>query len=195
MFPKRKPARAIAKAIPMKDRSIHWTLMFLAMLLAATLFAQGKGKGKTNETRDPALGWYLPVKGQVYEAGQKAKGFTVEVFRDNRSEKKLPIGKKGDFVADLDLDNLYTLKISKPGFQDKWIQVDTSIPQEKMAYPPYALMVNLEPETGLRPSDDLFSDFPSAIVRFNAELGGFFHSEEYLANIHTRWGSTVQAKP
>lgn len=195
MTPKRKPVRAIATALPVKERSLQWGLLLLAMLLATTLFAQSKGKGKADQMRDPALGWFLPVKGQVFEAGVKASGFTVEVFRDNRSERVLPVGKKGDFVADLDLDQLFTLKISKPGFKDKWIQLDTSIPKEKMAYPPYALMVNLEPETGLQPSDDLFADFPSAIVRYNEELGGFYHSEDYLAHIHTRWGSTVQAKP
>jgi hypothetical protein len=63
-------------------------------------------------------------------------------------------------------------------------------------YPAYPCVVNLEPVEKFKTSDPFYLDFPSAIVRWNEEKKGFYHSESYLSEIQTKAGLLqAQATP
>jgi hypothetical protein len=56
--------------------------------------------------------------------------------------------------------------------------------------------VNLEPVEKFKTSDPFYLDFPSAIVRWDEEKKGFYHSESYLSEIQTKAGLLqAQATP
>jgi len=163
-------------------------LSSLLMITAAgSLFAQNAPKQKTLvERRDQAQGWYLPVRGKVTENGAKCKGFTVTVYQDNQLLGQIKPSRKGEFGLELDLDNFYAVRIEKEGYLPELVYFDTHMPSQQVAYPEYKCNMNLEPLDKFRHSDPFYLDFPSAIVRWNEDLKGFYHNENYLSDIQVK---------
>lgn len=156
-------------------------LSFIAFFLATSLCAQGK----LVDRRDQAEGWYLPVHGVVMIDGKKADTYQVTLYKENAELGKLEVDKKGHFELELDIDAAYTIRIIKDGFQEKMIHLETTLPKDLVNYPSYECTVSLQ-KTASQNIDPFYTDFPSAIVRYNEELGGFYHSEHYLTHIQTK---------
>lgn len=173
------------------------TLVLIPVLLGAACFAQDAPKTSKQknlvEKREQAEGWYLPVRGVVTTAGEKAAGVTVQVFKENQDMGAFTSNKHGKFDLELDLDFVFTLLIQKPGFQNKMINVDTHLPKDMVQYPAYECFVNLEPVDKTTAADPFYLDFPSAIIRYNEDLGGYYHSETYLQHITNKLQSVAQA--
>ncbi len=144
------------------------------------------------DARDQAQGWYLPIHGEVTVEGKAVAGFQVMLYKNNESLGEVPTGKKGHFELELDIDQVYTVRIRKDGFQEKMVNIDTSLPQDLTKYPSYDCFINLQPVMA-HGVDPFYTDFPSAIVRYDANLGGFYHSEHYLDHIQTRLAGVASA--
>jgi len=85
------------------------------------------------------------------------------------------------------------VRVTKDGFEDKLVLIDTSLPPDLVTYPDYVCYVNLIPRGKTVGIDPFYADFPSAIVRWNADMGGFYHSEHYLEHIQTKVAGHAQA--
>lgn len=168
-------------------------LAFLGMvLLAGTCSAQGKKGGKLVDRRDQAEGWYLPVQGEVTLNGDRSDVVDLVLYRDNEQLGTLQTDKKGHFTLELDINQFYTVRAMKNGYQEKMLYIDTSIPENVLDYPDYLCFLNLQPATG-QGVDPFYTDFPSAIVRWSDEEEGFYHSEHYLDHIQTRLAGVASA--
>jgi len=162
--------------------------LFLAVLLPGTLVAQKK----LVDRREQAEGWYVPVHGQVLVDGKRTNGYTVTLFKDNQELGHIDSDKKGKFELELDLDASYTIRINKDGFQDKLLFIETALPKDLVSYPDYECTVSLQQNASPN-VDPFYTDFPSAIIRYNEELGGFYHSEPYLTHIQTKLSGYAKA--
>ena len=76
--------------------------------------------------------------------------------------------------------------------QEKMLYSDTKIPPDLVKYPDYECYVNLQAPLA-DGTDPFYTDFPSAIVRYNEVMGGFYHSEHYLSHIQTRLAGVSSA--
>ena len=178
--------------IPRNTLLLLFSLCLALPAAAQEQNAQKKKKKGVIESREQADGWYLPVKGEVTIDGKKANGVSVKVFKENAELGSFPV-KKGRFSVELDLDAVYTLYIGKEGYQNKMIVVDANLPRETVQYPAYQCYVKLETEGQALPGDPFFTDFPTAIIRYNKELGGYYHSEAYLEDINNKLHSIAKA--
>lgn len=181
-------ARTISIPAPAPTLALPWTLLILSMLIASVAF----GQGKLVDRRDQAEGWYLPVHGEVTLDGARAQDYDLILYKDNVELGKLKPKSKGRFELELDIDQTYTVRIMKEGFQEKMILVDTSIPEGLIQYPAYDCFVNLMPVNASN-IDPFYTDFPSAVVRYNPDMGGFYHSEHYLSHIQTKLAGYASA--
>lgn len=163
-------------------------VVVLAFCASTNTFAQSN----LVETRDQAQGWYLPVFGQVFAAGEKCEGAEVKVYLDNDELGTFPTSKKGSFRLELDLDNYYTIEVSKGGMITKRIAVDTHLDEHIVTYPAYDCFVNLSSSDETAGADMDYFDFPAAIVRYDPEMEGFYHSEHYLAHISAKVENAIQ---
>ena len=170
-------------------RSILTQSIVLIALLANTAAI---GQGKLVDRRDQAEGWYLPVHGQVLIDGQKATDYKLVLYKDNVELGKLDSDKRGKFELELDIDAMYTLRIMKDGYQEKMVNIETVLPKDLVKYPDYACTVSLQKDASTN-IDPFYTDFPSAIIRYNEELGGFYHSEHYLSHIQTKLAGYANA--
>lgn len=150
-------------------------------LTTGAAFAQSK----LVDRRDQASGWYLPVEGKVTASGANTQDFSVLVYKDNTLLGEVK-PKHGKFLLELDLNQVYSVRLRKEGYQEKLITIDTSIPDQQVQYPAYPCVVNLEPADKFAHSDPFYLDFPSALVRWNAEMQGFYHSSAYLTDIQVK---------
>jgi hypothetical protein len=157
------------------------TLILLGFLLAScTATAQN-----LVDSRSQAEGWYVPVNGAVTANGAKARELDVKLYLDNQLVSEVT-AKKGKFHLELDLNNAYTLILSKEGYEPKVIQVDTHVPDQLVKYPGYNCFVDLEPSDKFAHSDPFYLDFPGALVSWHPEQKGFYHSTGYLADIQSK---------
>lgn len=184
--------------IPDATTTTMRTLLPLLLFTCGTgLMAQKSDRpGGLVDNRDQAEGWYLPVKGLVTLSGVKIKEYRIKLFQDNKEQGEIALDRKGGFNLELDINKVYSLRITKEGCQGKLIWIDTTLPEGLVKYPAYPCVVNLEPVEKFKTSDPFYLDFPSAIVRWNEEKKGFYHSESYLSEIQTKAGLLqAQATP
>jgi hypothetical protein len=161
------------------------TILSLAAALAMQALTGVFAQGKLVDSRDQAEGWYVPVVGQVLVGGKGETACTVELYKGNSSLGLVPVKKKGQFEVNLDLDGQYTIRVRKEGFATKMILVDTSLPKEQVTYPGYECFIALAPKKAAGEAG-FYDDFPSAIVRWDSEMGGFYHSENYMAHMQEK---------
>lgn len=162
--------------------------------LAGCAFTHGHAQGKLVDSRDQAEGWYLPVQGQVMAQGERAADCTVKLYKDNKLVGQIAPRKSGKFEVNLDIDNQYSLLVEREGYNTKMIFLDTTLPKDLVNYPGYICFVNLVHKVpGIEAN--FYHDFPSAIVRWNPEMGGFHHSENYISHIQSKIGNLASATP
>jgi len=175
--------RTITASVPTmaSEHLLRGLFLMFTWGLANLLF----GQGRLVDERAQAEGWYLPVHGHVMIDGKNAEGYELTLYKQNELQGKVEPGRKGKFELQLDIDQVYTLMVTKPGYEMKLIYIDTTLPKDLLEYQAYECFLNLLP-VNARNVDPFYHDFPSAIVRWNDEMGGFYHSEQYLAHIQTR---------
>lgn len=176
-------------SIDVKHTALPWALLVASMAAATLVSAQGK----LVDRRDQAEGWYVPVRGHVTVDGQDMDGVEIMLYKDNTEIGKVPVKKNGNFEINMDLDQFFTVMITKQGFQTKMIYVDTTLPQDLVTYPDYECFVNLMPSEA-RNIETFYTDFPSAIVRWNPDMNGFYHSDNYLTHIQTKLSGFASAE-
>jgi len=164
----------------------------IALFVVSSISAFSQNKKSIIDTRDQAEGWYLPVFGQVFEQGSKCEGASVKVYIDNDELGTFPVTKKGSFRLELDLNKYYTIEVSKDGYVTKRIAVNTMISDDIVNYPAYDCFVNLKADSELKGADMDYFDFPAAIVRYDSEMGGFYHNDHYLTHIGNKTDQAIQ---
>jgi hypothetical protein len=179
----------------MKDRLLSparttRTVLFGVFVLSAV--ASSVAQGKLVDRRDQAEGWYLPVQGQVMAGGKTVTDCSIELYQDNKLLGPVALKKSGKFEVNMDIDNTYIIIVRKEGYESKMIYVDTSLPEDLVTYPDYVCFVNLVPKAA-KTEANFYHDFPSAIVRWNPEMEGFYHSENYLSHIQSKFGNMASA--
>lgn len=176
-----------------RNRSFNSLQQMKLWLLAGGTLLAGMATAQRTlvDSRDQAEGWYLPVHGEVSVEGKPAEGYKVLLYKNNESLGEVAT-KKGRFDLELDIDQMYTVRVLKDGFQEKIMFFDTNLPKDLVKYPDYECFVDLQP-TLAQGVDPFYTDFPSAIVRYDAEMKGFYHSEHYLTHIQTRLAGIASA--
>lgn len=164
------------------------SLKIYALLLTICLASGAFAQGKLVDRRDQAEGWFIPIHGQIMAEGKKAGRLEVIIYRENTEIGRIKTKRSGKFELELDIDQNYTIRVMKPGYQEKLFLVDTTLPKDLVNYPDYYCYIDLQPQS-MQYIDPFYTDFPSAIVRYNADKGGFYHSENYLAHIQTKLGT------
>lgn len=161
---------------------VPWALLLTALMAAPLAF----GQKRLVDSRDQAQGWFLPVHLRVMQQGERCNDYQVTVYKDNSPMAAVTVDKKGRATLELDIDGQYSVLVSKPGFTSKLIYLDTTLPKDLVTYPDYEMTLNLVPESIL--PDPFYADFPTGIVRWDADMEGFYHSEPYMAHIQSKLG-------
>lgn len=165
-----------------KSNNMKYAALLLIFLFVAPTFSHAQ---KLVERRDQASGWYVPVKFRVTAEGGDAKKVDVKIYKDNALIHEI-IRAKSKFTVNLDLDNTYTIVMSKDGYRTKSIFMDTHVPDQQVQYSAYQCTMNLEAADKFKHSDPFYLDFPGAIVRWSDKEAGFLPQLAYLSDIQSK---------
>mgnify|MGYP000448133083 CR=1 FL=1 len=108
---------------------------------------------------------------------EKLKDVEVNLYQGNEKVSTTLWSKK--FEYNLDLEKYYTLELIKEGFISKKIAIST-IKGDKDAEPFLFVMELIKKSKEIKGVD---SDYPSALIEFKKEIGGFNFDAEYAKNI------------
>ncbi|MEO8066879.1 MAG: hypothetical protein ABI599_04220 [Flavobacteriales bacterium] len=149
------------------------------LLLSSTLLGAALAAQQPNDR-------FLPVVVDVLVNGEAGEQFTVTLFRDNEEVTRLLPSKHSAFQFALDLNAYYAIRITKEGFREKLVYVDSHLPEGVEKYDAYQCVVALETADRFAYSNPFYLDFPSALVRWDATKHSYDHSDEYLDDIQLK---------
>jgi hypothetical protein len=109
------------------------------------------------------------------------KGVTLKLYKGSRLVSKIPATgiRPASFV--LEQNTGYTLYYSKPGYLDRIIQINTTLPEDVSPNPIFLFDVEMEMLT--LEMESTVSDFPAGIISYDPETEKFERSEVYSQGI------------
>lgn len=128
----------------------------------------------------------LPFVVSVTANGEEAEQFTVTLYKGNEQVAQLPPSDHGAFELELDLNEHFSIRVSKDGYRDKVIAVNTVSPVAVEFHETVMYTVDLEPIDRFAHADPFYLDFPSGLVQWDEATSSFAHSEHYLADIQLK---------
>ena len=130
----------------------------------------------------PAKASSLEIKGYVYHNDEKVSDAEVRLYQNNRVVQKA-ITKKSKFQFILFSDMRYMVEIIKDGFVTERIQISTKEKTEFSGKYLYEFKVDLMELKKFKGVDISDLDFPTALIKYNAEEGEYLHDVAYSQQV------------
>ncbi|MES2761886.1 MAG: hypothetical protein V4677_06755 [Bacteroidota bacterium] len=132
----------------------------------------------------------LKVTGLVLdEKNYAVDGVEVRLFKQNDELEQIEITSvehhDHNFSFTLEANEYYTVKVSKPGFVERWVVFYTTLPENVS----FKSLFNFEFEVVLfkeKKMDDYYLDFPIGIIHYNEKSKSFESSIEYTNFIKSK---------
>ena len=133
-------------------------------------------------TPPPAKSSTLQVKGYVFYKDKKVDDALVKLYQNNRIVQKTK-SKKSKFEFLLFSDNRYMVEVSLDGCVTERLQISTLEKTEYAGKYVYEFRVDLMSMDKFKGVDISDLDFPTALIKYNAEDGEYWHDEDYSKSV------------
>jgi hypothetical protein len=116
-------------------------------------------------------------------------GVEVRLFKQNDMMEQIEITSvehhDHNFTFTLEANEYYTVKVSKPGFVERWVVFYTELPKDMTVESLYAFEFNvvLFKEKKM---DDYYLDFPVALIHYNQKTNAFESNVKYTKDIKNK---------
>lgn len=124
----------------------------------------------------------LEIKGYVFNNDEKVNDAGVRLYQNNKIVQKM-MTKKGKFQFILFSDMRYMVEIFKPGCVTERIQISTKEKTEFAGKYTYGFQVDLMDLKKFKGVDISDLDFPTALIKYNAEEGEYMHDVAYSQEV------------
>ena len=158
---------------------------FLFLISMLNLIVSGSEAQVENANPKTFYGYadILILEGVITVDDKSSKNFKAELFLESYRIEEKDCGKTFSFK--LKRNSHYTLKISKEGHLSRSISISTIIPEyleeEDKRIFTYEVGVELPVKTGLE--NEFYTDFPIAIINYDAGIGTFVYNKKYTDHI------------
>lgn len=125
----------------------------------------------------------LEVKGYVYQNDEKAENAEVRLYQNNKIVQRINIKKGGKFQFILFGGLAYMIEITKEDFVTERIQISTKEKTEFNGKYLYEFRVDLKDIKSFKGVDISNLDFPTALIKYNAEEGEYMHDAVYTEKV------------
>ncbi|MBL4593112.1 MAG: hypothetical protein JKX68_04755 [Flavobacteriales bacterium] len=120
----------------------------------------------------------LEIKGYVYENDEKVDEALVKLYQNNKIVQMTKT-KKSKFQFILFSGMQYMVEIDKPGAISERIQISTKERTEFGGKYTYEFRVDLMKASKFKGVDISNLDFPTALIKYNADEGEYMHDMAY----------------
>jgi hypothetical protein len=157
--------------------------LFLHYLICAFLLITGACKALSGGPKSDSV-VCLEIEGKVINAVKKGEGCKVELLCNNTpiDSAFLESGKR-KFKFLLKNNTYYAIRITKKGYLNRLVCVDTKIPVKPKGLYRFSFTTRLiENKPSKRIKKDA-SDFPIAVIYFNRKKGYFYYNKKYTHDL------------
>ena len=134
----------------------------------------------------------LPLLGSITEQGKRCAGATINLYEDNDVINTFKTPRNGRFQLLLHSNKYYTLEVTKKGFVQKRIVIDTDMDNLQKSAPVYQCDLDIVPNHLFRGIDIGDLDFPMAIVRFDTKTREFTHDKIYTSGMRITYEGLLE---
>jgi len=124
----------------------------------------------------------LEIKGYVYDKEEKVDGALVKLYQNNRVVQMAKT-KKSKFQFILFSGMKYMVEIAKPGAVTERIQISTEAETQFGGKYLYEFKVDLMSLTKFKGVDISDLDFPTALIKYDADEGEYMHDIAYSKQV------------
>ncbi len=125
----------------------------------------------------------LEIKGYVYQNDEKAEDAEVRLYQNNKVVQRINIKKGGKFQFILFSGLAYMVEIIKEDYVTERIQISTKEKTEFNGKYLYEFRVDLKDIKSFKGVDISNLDFPTALIKYNAEEGEYMHDAVYTEKV------------
>jgi hypothetical protein len=134
---------------------------------------------------------FIQLLGKVKVENGKISNTQINVYLNNNIIQIHQPNKKGKFKFNLPVNNTYTICFSKPGFVEKRIEFNASVPENRISFSDenlfaeYWLQVSISktsPELEMFLADNLVGK-----IKFEPEIDDFEHDYQHTKTVLTKY--------
>jgi len=125
----------------------------------------------------------LDISGFVLQNDKKVEGALVKLYENNLVVNKMQTKANSRFRFLLFSNNEYMIEISKEGFMDERVYVNTKTKAELLDKYFFEFIVDLVDEKKYKNVDASSLDFPTAIIKYDAGEDDYVHDKGYSQQV------------
>ena len=127
----------------------------------------------------------LAIVGKCVQGENDVREYKVVLYDGNEKINSKEVIKERDFAFVLKKNKSYSIQITKSGYLNRLISVDTHLPANVSISPVFRFVFEIEMKKQLKKSasDDDALDFPLVLISYNSELDRFDYNRKYTAKI------------
>ena len=144
---------------------------------------QTKDIPKTKNTKQAPAPDCLEVCAQAMLDGEAQTGVTVRLYCGNDEIMSIDSTEFKKVYFTLKRDKHYTVEVTKEGYVPRLVSISTFVPKSVPLKPIFRFEFEVDMLKKIKGQDNIFIDFPVAIVSFNSSKECFEHSRKYTTRI------------
>ncbi|MDP4764314.1 MAG: hypothetical protein NWR97_11670 [Salibacteraceae bacterium] len=126
----------------------------------------------------------LTIEGEITHKTEKLASVLVELYEQNKMVDAFETKKNGKFKFFLYNNHIYTIQLTKEGYNTKKVTVNTWIPNDFEDEISYEFDLELdELNTILQDEKETLLEYPTAIISFDETRGEFIFNKEYTKGL------------
>lgn len=125
----------------------------------------------------------LEVKGYIFHNETKIENAIVKLYQENSIAQKIRTKKSGKFQFLLFSNMDYTVEIEMGNYVTERIKISTKAETEFGGKYLYEFRVDLMKASKFKGVDISNLDFPTAMIRYDAQLGEYAHDKTYAEEV------------
>lgn len=169
-----------------RSSSYPFYLTLLILLIYSSIAIAGGGTKdapkpkRTGKALSPDC---LQVCAEAILEGEGQKGVTVKLYCGNEEVMSIDSTEFSKVYFTLKRDMNYTVEISKEGYVPRLVSISTFVPKNIPLRPLFRFEFEVEMLKEVKGHDNIFVDFPVALVSFNRSKDCFEYSKKYTTRI------------
>lgn len=122
----------------------------------------------------------LNLQFRVLQENLPTRNYSLVVYRNGDLADSFFVRRSTDFILHLDLNCNYILRINKPGYLERLVALETTVPENKSKEYDYDFDVEMLPDSV---GGNTLEDLPVLLVEYNSHNGKFTYSSTYGSSV------------
>jgi len=125
----------------------------------------------------------LKIEGEITNKTDKLDGVLVELYEQNKMVDAFETKKNGKFKFNLYNNHIYTIQLTKEGYNTKKVTINTKVPEDYGDEISYLFDIELDEFSAVEEEKETLLEYPIAIISFDERKGEFLFNQAYTKGL------------